>query len=57
MGMVKLQITEIEKVKRLECLIKKGLSNSEILNDMGISYGELTRLKKKLNHLSGFYEG
>lgn len=55
--MVKLQITEIEKVKRLECLIKKGFSNSEILSDMGISYGELTRLKKKLNHSSRFYEG
>ena len=56
--MVKLQIAEIEKVKRLECLIKKGLSNSEILSDNeGISYGELTRLKKKLNHSSRFYEG
>lgn len=55
--MVKLQIGEIQKVKRLEYLIDIGATNSEILSDMNISYCELARLKKKLDALRKMYEG
>lgn len=54
--MVKLQIGEIQKIKRLEQLIELGVPNSEILSDMSISYAELTRLKKKLEELRKIYE-
>ena len=55
--MVKLQIGEIQKVKRLEYLIDIGATNSEILSDMNISYCELARLQKKLDALRKMYEG
>ena len=54
--MVKLQIGEINKIKRLEYLIEIGASNSEILNDMHLSYCELARLKKKLDEIRKIYE-
>ena len=57
MEMVKLQIGEIHKIKRLEYLIEIGASNSEILSDMHLSYCELARLKKKLDALRKIYEG
>lgn len=55
--MVKLQIGEIKKIKRLEYFIEIGATNSEILSEMHISYGELVRLKKKLDALRKMYEG
>lgn len=55
--MVKLQIGEIHKIKRLEYLIEIGASNSEILSDMHLSYCELARLKKKLDEIRKIYEG
>lgn len=54
--MVKLQIRELQKIKRLEQLVELGIPNSEILSDMRLSYGELIRLKKKLNELRKIYE-